>query len=267
MNEVGDVDNRYLYNGKEFNGDHGLNWLDYGARWYDPVIGRWNAVDPLAEKHFDFTPYNYVLSNPLLFIDPLGLDTIKPQNKPNEPVHLILEDGTPATVVVRFDRAVENYGTIEPFEPLPSLGLEYSPLISTTAGALGGIVDPSGGIISDVAKAIETIDVVKSAGVALGAAGIKLIKTGAYEILFESGKTYVGKGSKRRMKLSAKRIELIYGDKPVSKMHFSTKTSKDGFILEHELMMKNGGPRSAGNMNTYNRIHSPGRKYAKKNKN
>ena len=27
--------NDYLYNGKELNVDIGLDWLDYGARWYD----------------------------------------------------------------------------------------------------------------------------------------------------------------------------------------------------------------------------------------
>ncbi len=44
-------------------------------RQYDPGIGRWFRVDPMAENHYDFTPSNYVLNNPMLFVDPLGMDT------------------------------------------------------------------------------------------------------------------------------------------------------------------------------------------------
>ena len=33
---------------------------------------RWLSLDPLAEKHPDWTPYNYVLANPLYYIDPDG---------------------------------------------------------------------------------------------------------------------------------------------------------------------------------------------------
>ena len=41
---------------------------------YDPSLGRWHAVDPLAEKYFSLTPYNYCANNPLLFTDPNGED-------------------------------------------------------------------------------------------------------------------------------------------------------------------------------------------------
>jgi RHS repeat-associated protein len=46
--------NRYLYNGKEKIEE--IGWLDYGARMYDPAIGRWGVADPLADKYFSFSP-------------------------------------------------------------------------------------------------------------------------------------------------------------------------------------------------------------------
>jgi RHS repeat-associated protein len=69
-----DLKNNYLYNGKELQEDYNLNWYDYGARMYDPVIGRWSTVDPQAESYYSWSPYHYVANNPLKFIDPTGMD-------------------------------------------------------------------------------------------------------------------------------------------------------------------------------------------------
>jgi RHS repeat-associated protein len=49
--------------------------LDYrGARFYDSDVGRFLSLDPLAAKFGDLSPYNYVFSNPIKYIDPLGLE-------------------------------------------------------------------------------------------------------------------------------------------------------------------------------------------------
>lgn len=45
---------------------------DYGARFYDPVIGRFNTIDPLSDQRVWVSPFNYGQNNPINRNDPTG---------------------------------------------------------------------------------------------------------------------------------------------------------------------------------------------------
>nr|WP_319572375.1 DUF6443 domain-containing protein [uncultured Draconibacterium sp.] len=64
--------NKYLYNGKELQNEFFENY-DYGARFYDPQLGRWHSVDPLASDYPSWTPYHFVHNNPIILVDPTGM--------------------------------------------------------------------------------------------------------------------------------------------------------------------------------------------------
>jgi RHS repeat-associated protein len=59
----------YKYNGKELQDELGLNMYDYGARNYDPALGRWMNIDPYAEMYQDNSPFNFVKNDPVLYFD------------------------------------------------------------------------------------------------------------------------------------------------------------------------------------------------------
>ena len=64
---------KYKFNGKEFQDEFNINLYDYGARNYDPALGRWMNIDFLAEQYYSESPYSYTLNNPVVYIDPDGM--------------------------------------------------------------------------------------------------------------------------------------------------------------------------------------------------
>lgn len=68
-----DVAQAWKFGGKEYNQELDLDWYDVSARNYDPALGRWMNIDPLAELMGSHSPYNYAFDNPVFFIDPDGM--------------------------------------------------------------------------------------------------------------------------------------------------------------------------------------------------
>jgi hypothetical protein len=85
--------------------------------------------------------------------------------------------------------------------------------------------------------------------------------SGAYKLVFQSGKLYYGKGLEPRMNYSIRRLESLHADKVIDFTFYPTETHTDAFIKEYQLMKESGGlplnwdPSSL----LYNKIWSPGK--------
>lgn len=66
----------FKYGGKELDRMHGLDWYDFGSRFYRPDIPSWTSIDLLCEKYYSVSPYVYCLNNPMSKIDPDGQQVI-----------------------------------------------------------------------------------------------------------------------------------------------------------------------------------------------
>ncbi|MBZ0167635.1 MAG: RHS repeat-associated core domain-containing protein, partial [Candidatus Omnitrophica bacterium] len=67
------IDNPYMFTGRRFDEETGIYY--YRNRQYDPAIGRFLQRDPLG--YYDsMNLYEYVGSNPVNSVDPLGLQTV-----------------------------------------------------------------------------------------------------------------------------------------------------------------------------------------------
>lgn len=74
---------RYRYNGKETDSESDL--VNFGARYYIPLVGRWASIDPaiysepekLIKNPQGLNVYAYALNNPVTLVDPVGKSASK----------------------------------------------------------------------------------------------------------------------------------------------------------------------------------------------
>lgn len=72
-NNINGIDHKFGFGAKEEQSELGLGWIDITARNYDPALGRWMNLDPLAEKMRRHSPYNFGFNNPIYFQDYDGM--------------------------------------------------------------------------------------------------------------------------------------------------------------------------------------------------
>src|SRR5690625_4862743 len=95
------------YTGHELDTESGLIYA--GARYYVPGIGRWTSVDPLAGLYPGHSPYNYVLNNPLRFVDPDGRFVDDYRLNRDGSIELVRETDDPFDVLF----AINNQGDVD----------------------------------------------------------------------------------------------------------------------------------------------------------
>lgn len=126
--------NKCLYSGKEFQdvslGGRILSMYDFGARFYDPEIGRWFNIDPALQLA---SPYGFCGNNPIVNVDPDGKFAITLSN---------IFIGAVTNILSQMGS-----GKITDFKSFLSAGI--------VGGIVGGI---SSAIGSSVAKALESVE-------------------------------------------------------------------------------------------------------------
>jgi RHS repeat-associated protein len=128
FNAVGAKDYRFGFNGKENDNEiKGVaNQQDYGERIYDPRIGKFLSVDPIAAKYPELTPFQFASNRPIDGIDLDGLEFMKIYSSPS----LLRPLGLTTTF-----QNVENFAKAKRADPNASIAKVMLKASWMTAGA------------------------------------------------------------------------------------------------------------------------------------
>lgn len=140
----------YLYQGGRYDWNTGL--YHFGYRDYDPNLGRWLQQDPMGYVD-GMNSYQMEMSNPILFTDTQGTDTVissswgaYPIARPSYPISALDPVQPPTTTARRGDETTAN-----------DLGLEFG----TGKGYRAHYFDPGTPFSNDMANSTSAQDIAK----------------------------------------------------------------------------------------------------------
>ena len=162
------TNNGYKYNGKELNEDLGLNWLDYGMRWYDAALGRFWGIDPIASDFSHVTPYNYAENRVPNGIDLWGLQfiTMHEYAQENERTKELTYEQKQEVAEANLD-ALLFVADLVAGEVIPGYDEVQSLAKGDVGGALLGAI-PGGGLVKKIANKVDEIKDLSKAGDKIG---------------------------------------------------------------------------------------------------
>ena len=233
----------FCYRGYVYDEETGFYYLQ--SRYHDPETCRFISADVLLSTSQGVLGYNsfeYCGNNPIVRLDTKGRfwDTV-------------------------FDVVSLAFSIVEvatnPTDPWAWAGLagDVIDLIPFVTGA-GETVKAIKTTVAIVDKADDVVDTAKTIYKIADASSDIKKATGTYEILYKSGKNYVGKGGFRRAIHSAVSKAAKYSDEVVSITWKSAPNKALAFVEEYALQLKRGVLSSNSAAKTYNKIWSPGKR-------
>ena len=199
------------FSGKELDENTGQYY--FGARYYDPALGRFFVPDRFAEKYPDLTPYHYTANNPVLFVDVNG-DSIN---------------------VARIREYDQNNGT-------NNLGTIIGDLQDATGLSLS--VSESGQLIFDTDKNGDAIVATDKDGNAIGSAKARDLLTGAISTTKQafatitSGRSSVPGAGSPLIRLNPDQIDTFIKG---ASGGLDSRTLGYGMTFMHEMLHSNVG--------------------------
>jgi RHS repeat-associated protein len=125
----------FLYQGKERMEELGLHWDDFEWRNYDITYFRTPTIDPHAEKYVNWSPYSWVMNNPISRIDPDGRDGILTVDKEKKTAMLSMTIHTSRMDMKNLSKMMNPSGLEKSFEQLlGSLHQQFSSEFPETGG-------------------------------------------------------------------------------------------------------------------------------------